>query len=463
MAKNLWLHGDPHAGVRVVAVIAQSRLTDGVRKRAIEAAFGDVGNHAAQVLRSRRESSPEWAEAYLSYKPKETARLRSLAEVVEVLVPAAGEWAWEAQALDNHIGWALSARASVVAHEGGDAQAALQMVQHAQAFATSHDLRACLADDEAQYRASARRAGQGPQPERGPIAGGCPRGRSANDPRSAVTGNALSPVAWPPSIGTFLGTGLRLYGRDTYEPDPERYFATLYLVVFTARILPIGRYLVAEQAVQPPSTPGADPYQFHARAALTTKDRLHLAAALAVLLAFALWFASYLAEPAKTRPHQPATQQGTPLPNRQTPLSQGSTDMKRTGIQLDTGHDLAATAGGTPVGPNERRRARLIAERSRLRTRIADMRARIQGAEGTLSSRSEGIDLGKASFSVDRVLLDITDYRAVEAFNAKVRRHNEMVRTYERERHNHNRAVGQYNAELERLRVVESALSEMGE
>jgi hypothetical protein len=405
-------------GLSLIRILRSSDLDEQAVELALAAEVTPTGDSACAALRRLLDNAPEWSEAYVSYTGTEPERLRSLACTVTDALPSAHEWQTTADLMDDHVAHALRARSVEVHNEDDDVGTALALVQKAQSVARSPDLLAKLAEDEETLRASATH-------------------------HAAERKYGLQPVHAVPGLGTFNGIGTKLYGRAPYELDPMRYFATLYFVLLDVPIFAIARYLVSDE----PSETG-DPmsrvYRFYARARLTPWSRGQNYCALAVAACLTLWVVgTSLTSPDTTSRQMPT--QSSSAADASSPVASWDAQERR-----KTDADGATRFLVYPDNTErDERRERLEAEHRKLNTDIQVLSDSIGAAKEKLTALSDKLEAGLE-------LLDRTNPDDVDKYNV-------MVRRYERDRLRHNRLVEEHNTNVDRIRVVEQALNEMGD
>jgi len=90
-----------------------------------------------------------------------------------------------------------------------------------------------------------------------------------------------APISSAPSLFTFNGIGLTLYGNSDYDPETRSYATTHYFVVLFVPIFPIGRYRVIDM--------GGRRYRFLGKLPLRKADRWHLGIAATAIFVMILF------------------------------------------------------------------------------------------------------------------------------------------------------------------------------
>lgn len=419
MAKWQERRGQRGNGLSLIRKLRSAALGEQAVELALAAEVTPAGDGACVTLRRLLDNAPEWSMACESYTGTDSEHLRLLACAVKDAIPAAYDWETTADRMDDHVAYALRARAVQVHNEDDDAGTALALVRKAQTVARSPDLLAKLTQDEETLREEARHQATKQQ-------------------------YGLEPVHSVPGLGTINGIGTKFYGRTPYEPDPTRYFATLYFVLIYIPIFAIARYLVSDE----PSATG-DPmsrvYRFYARTRLTPWNLRHNYCALLAAVCLVVWLVAFNSTSGETPNRQEPPPQASSIGNA---LSSAAPSREQESEKTDSDGSTWSSVYQENT-ERQKRKERLEVEYRKLNAEIQVLSDSIDAAKEKLSALSDELD-------TRRELLDLTDPDEVDKFNA-------MVRHYERDRHRHNRLVTDHNTKLHRIRVVVHALEEMGD
>jgi hypothetical protein len=259
-----------------------------------------------------------------------------------------------------------------------------------------------------------------------------------------------APISSAPSLFTFNGFGVTLYGSSDYDKKTQSYATTHYLVALFIPIFPIGRYRVINTA--------ARQYRFLGKLPLRKADRWHLGVAATAIVAMIL-FGVFSSESSNViAPSPTTTNYGTdPRPDQRAPQR-----------PLPSSPQLTR-ADAEVVEPRQQtpsfQQAQLAALKAQIesgRSRIAILEAQLQPVIEELKSLNERMEPLSAELKSLKEQkeaggqIDIDDYNAkVENFNALLIRHRALVaansgdlQTYEDLEKEDSVLVKRYNASL---------------
>jgi hypothetical protein len=223
---------------------------------------------------------------------------------------------------------------------------------------------------------------------------------------------SLQPVSVAPSLFTFNGIGVTLYGSTDVDSANGSYLSTYYFVFFFIPILPICRYRVIRQG---------NSYRFLGKAPLGTFNKWHLAIALGIIG----WFIISAAISGRS-------QSSTSSSSTYSPDGSGSHTYERP--------NFSDTTPGGNVAANELDEVR--------RRALANEKAQIELERATVQALDTDVENLAREIERDRIYLDRTSQYQLNEFNAKVRRHNALLRQAQSAEAAFNQKVDEYNAKV---------------
>jgi hypothetical protein len=227
--------------------------------------------------------------------------------------------------------------------------------------------------------------------------------------RQQLVFGQLRPISGAPPLGTLNGVGFKLYGRADYDPDSRSYVSTLYFVFIFIPIVPLARYRVIDA--------GEDAYRFVGKLSLTWGNFFHMCVAAAVLLA---WLYA---------PSDPGAA-ATGSSERSSSAAYSPARSEPPGSQWASTTDTAAALKAFDLKAQiERHRRELQALEEKLKPVVDEQRQR--------QLRIERLESEIAAFGAD---VD------GDAFNAKVKLHNDLIRKYKRVQQTHKADLDTYQS-----------------
>jgi hypothetical protein len=233
----------------------------------------------------------------------------------------------------------------------------------------------------------------------------------------------LAPIESAPSLSTINGVGFKLYGSTDADPATGSYLSTYYFVFFFIPIFPICRYRV---------TSSGDSYRFFGKAPLRTFDKWHIAIVIGFIITMIIICSSADSSSSDSHnlyipPPAPAAQVYTPPP-----------------VAPSTPAYTPPTFGGANSGGNVYRVP------SSVSSTLDREKAEIETERATLEIFETQIKTLGREIESDRIYLDRTSQYAVDEFNAKVDRYNELNQRAKIANAAFNEKVDNYNAKLQR-------------
>ena len=226
---------------------------------------------------------------------------------------------------------------------------------------------------------------------------------------------SLTPISSAPSLFTFNGFGVTLYGRSDYDEESRSYATTYYFVGLFIPLFPIARYRVIDQ--------GGRRYSFLGKLPLRKADRWHLGIAAAVIAV--LLVGGISSSQNSSSSYSPSTSSTTSAYHPQNPQLD---DIKR---QIDSGRSRMATLDAKLIP--------VAAELNILNAQMAPLAADLKSLNAQQKSGTY-IDVNNYNTKVDTYNTLLARRRALIAAN------NADFQTYEDLAKQNSVLVEQYNA-----------------
>ena len=231
----------------------------------------------------------------------------------------------------------------------------------------------------------------------------------------------LRPIESAPELRTINGIGVTLYGSSDHDPITGSYMTTYYFVILMIPIFPICRYRVIRNG---------DSYRFFGKAPLRTCEKWHIAIVIGLII-WVIYICNSGAAGSSssyTPPPAPAIQVYTP------PAASPSTPAYT---------PPPVASGGNEYSGNNTYRVPSYASSQLDREKTA-----IEADREVLKQLDDQLDSLGRQIELERTYLDKTSQYAVDTFNAKVDRYNELSRQDKAATAAFNVRVDNYNAKL---------------
>jgi hypothetical protein len=220
----------------------------------------------------------------------------------------------------------------------------------------------------------------------------------------------LEMIESAPALRTINGIGVTLYGSSDHDPRTGSYMTTYYFVILMIPIFPICRYRVIREG---------DSYRFFGKAPLRTFDKWHLAIAIGLII----WFIYICNSGDSSSSGSQSSYTPPPAPSA-------------------TSYTPAPASGGGNRGGN------VYSVPSSVSSTLDDEKVKIESDRKTLEALDAQVEKLGRDIESDRLYLDKTSQYAVDTFNAKVDRYNELVQKDKAATAAFNEKVDNYNVKL---------------
>jgi len=232
----------------------------------------------------------------------------------------------------------------------------------------------------------------------------------------------LTPIASAPSLSTMNGIGFKLYGATDTDQSTGSFLSTYYFVFLFIPVFPICRYRV---------TQNGDSYRFFGKAPLRTFDKWHLAISIGLIIWFIVFLISSSDSSTPSNPSGYTPPPSTPNASTFTPPAPNAPI-----------YSPPANAGDANPG------GKVYSVPSSVSGSLDQEKAQIELDRAALTALDAQIEKLGREIENDRLTLDTTTQSAIDDFNAKVDRYNELVQKNKTATAAFNERVDNYNAKL---------------
>ena len=380
------------------------------------------GDREAAKLEQIVESYDGWHGDPTPHVVAEVQELRDLALALQSHLPVVHLWLEVVKSRVHQV--ALSMRKSAIEHtnKSDDFEKTRQIFSQIEVLPLSDEFVQLLRDDRIQVDDLAK---------------------------SSDIWQGIKPIEAAPALYTLYGCGFKIYGRTPFTERADWFYVTYYGVILFLPIFPIRRYLISD-------APNRG-WHFHRKAALTKREKYHLAISLLLMCLFIGSATVASLNPSTDYSNAANSTYSYATPPQVPPTfppptdNEKPTDSKNLSVNPLPTQPTITRNSAVPelpiANPINIERQRLEAEYDRIKAELAEENISLKAHRSTVKSATDRLLQESSS-------LDTTDEYAVSMYNARVDQSHNDRDVFNAEVNAYNEKVQQMNQIVEQIHAM---------